>query len=139
MEISIKKKQLHIGRQTKTKKAIVDILSKNCCLLHKNELIEEIKKQKITPNRSTIYRELKTLEKNDFISKSTILGNDYYEILQDHHHHHIICLKCNKIESFNACKYNLIVNEIKNKIHGFAEIKNHSFELFGICNYCNKK
>lgn len=127
-----------IGRQTKTKKAILNILSKNKCLLSKKELVKELEKQKITPNRSTIYRELKFLEKNNIILKNIILGSDYYEMAQNNHHH-IICLKCNKIENFDICKYNLVIKNLKNKIQEFAQITNHSFELFGICNSCNKK
>jgi len=126
-------------RQTKIRKAIINALISSNCLLNKNQLLEKLKSQKIKPDRSTIYRELKSLENNNIILKNNILGTDYYEILDKHHHHHIVCLKCNKIKSFDICKYKSIINKLKDQIQDFAIIKNHSFELFGICNSCNKK
>jgi len=134
MKIALKKIQFPIGRQTKIKKAIINILSENSCLLHKNELIKNLKNQKIIPNRSTIYRELKTLEKNNIIKRSIILGNDYYEISKDHHHH-IICLKCNKISK--VVMNNHLENQEKQitKKTKFDIIK-HSLEFYGYCSAC---
>ena len=84
------------GRLTKTKKAILDVLSQNHCLLSKQELVEKLKVKKIKPDRSTIYRELQFLTTNNIIIKNTIAGIDYYEIQQDHHHH-LVCVSCNSI------------------------------------------
>jgi Fur family transcriptional regulator, ferric uptake regulator len=122
------------GRLTKTKKAIVDVLSEKHCLLAKAELVEKLKTKKINPDRSTVYRELRFLTKNNVIIKNTISGTDYYEIPDDHHHH-LVCLSCNSI-----CKVE-IGNHLEKQEKQIAKknkftITNHSLEFYGYCHKC---
>lgn len=122
------------GRMTKTKKAIINFLSENHCLLSKQELIEKLKANKIKPNRSTIYRELQFLTKNNIVIKNTIAGVDYYEIPQDHHHH-LVCMKCNSINKVE------IGNHLEKQEKQIAKqnkfnIINHSLEFYGHCHKC---
>jgi len=122
------------GRLTKTKKAIVDVLSQNHCLLSKQELVEKLKVRKIKPDRSTIYRELQFLTKNNIIIKNTIAGVNYYEIPKDHHHH-LVCLSCNSINRVE------IGNHLERQEKQIAKqnkfnIINHSLEFYGYCPAC---
>jgi len=122
------------GRLTKTRKAIIDVLSENCCLLTKATLIEKLKTKKIKPNRSTIYRELQFLTKKNIVIKNTLAGVDYYEIPQDHHHH-LVCLGCGLISKIE------IGNHLKKQEKQIAEqnnfnIVNHSLEFYGYCHKC---
>jgi Fe2+ or Zn2+ uptake regulation protein len=122
------------GRLTKIKKALIDVLFTNHCLLSKQELVEKLKVKKIKPDRSTIYRELQFLTKNNIILKNTIAGVDYYEIPQDHHHH-LVCLSCNSITKVE------IGNHLKKQEKQIAKqnnfnIINHSIEFYGYCHKC---
>lgn len=122
------------GRLTKTKKAIIDVLSENHCLLAKAELVEKLETKKINPDRSTIYRELRFLTKNNVIIKNTILGVDYYEIPQDHHHH-LVCMRCDSISKVE------IGNHLEKQEKQIAKqnkfnIINHSLEFYGYCRKC---
>jgi Fur family ferric uptake transcriptional regulator len=124
------------GRLTKLKKAIIEILSKECCLLSRQELIARLNKQKVNPDRSTIYRELLNLSKNSIIIHSHILGKDYYEIPRKHHHH-LICVNCRKISQIEfghplAKQEKLIAR--KNNFN----IINHLLEFYGYCHACQK-
>lgn len=124
------------GRLTKTKKAIIDVLSEKHCLLSKQELLEKLKTKKIQPNRSTTYRELQFLMKNNIIIKNTIAGIDYHEIPQDHHHH-LVCMGCNsisKIEIGNHLEKQEKYIVKQNKFN----IINHSLEFYGYCHNCQK-
>lgn len=125
------------GRLTKNKKAIIDVLSENYCLLSKQKLVEKLKEKKIKPDRSTIYRELQFLTKNSVIIKNTISGTDYYEILQDHHHH-LVCMSCNSINRVE------IGNHLEKQEKQIAKqnkfnIINHSLEFYGYCHKCTGK
>jgi len=122
------------GRLTKTKKAIIDILSQNHCLLSKQALIERLKVLNINPDRSTIYRELQFLTKNNIVINNTIAGVDYFEIPQDHHHH-LVCLTCGEISQIN------IGNHLEEQEKQIAKqnkfnIINHSLEFYGYCHKC---
>jgi Fe2+ or Zn2+ uptake regulation protein len=126
--------QLSGGRLTKIKKAIIDILSENHCLLAKVELVEKLKTKKINPDRSTIYRELQALTKNNIIIKNTLAGIDYYEIPQDHHHH-LVCINCNSISKIK------IGNHLERQEKQIAKknkfnVVNHSLEFYGYCHKC---
>jgi len=125
------------GRLTKTKKAIIDVLSQNHCLLSKQKMVEKLKAKKIKPDRSTIYRELKFLTKNNIIIKNTIAGIDYYEIPDDHHHH-LVCMSCNSISKVE------IGNHLEKQEKQIAKqnqfnIINHSLEFYGYCPKCQAK
>jgi Fur family transcriptional regulator, ferric uptake regulator len=129
-----KNKPFSVGRLTKIKKAIIDILSENHCLLSKAELINKLNSIKINPNRSTIYRELQFLTKSGIIIKNTISGIDYYEIPKDHHHH-LVCLGCNRIDKVK------ITNQLEKQEKQIAKqnnfnIINHSLEFYGYCRKC---
>jgi len=122
------------GRLTKAKKAIIDVLSENHCLLAKADLVEKLKAKNIKPDRSTTYRELKFLTKNNIVIKNTIAGVDYYEIPDDHHHH-LVCLGCNSISKVK------IGNQLEKQEKQIAKqnkfnIINHSLEFYGYCHKC---
>ncbi len=122
------------GRLTKTKKAIIDILSENHCLLSKQEMVEKLKIKKIRPDRSTIYRELQFLTKNNIVIKNMIAGIDYYEIAQDHHHH-LICMSCNSISKVEIGNH-LEKQEKQIARQNKFNIINHSLEFYGLCQRC---
>ena len=122
------------GRLTKIKKAIIDVLSESECLLTKNDLIKKLQAKKINPNRSTIYRELQFLTKNNIIVKNTILGVDHYEIPQEHHHH-LVCLGCQKIDKIKLDNH-LHKQEQQIAQQNKFNIINHSLEFNGYCHQC---
>ena len=122
------------GRLTHIKKAIVDVLSEKHCFLSKQALNETLRRKKIKPDRSTMYRELHFLIQNNIIIKNTIAGVDYYEIPQDHHHH-LVCMHCHAISKVE------IGNHLKNQEKEIAEhnkftVINHSLEFYGYCQKC---
>lgn len=122
------------GRLTKIKKAIVDILTESHCLLSKPDLVEKLKAKKITPDRSTIYRELQFLIKKNIIVKNTIARVDYYEIPQDHHHH-LVCVNCKSIRRVEMGNH-LEKQEKQIAKQNKFNIINHSLEFYGYCHKC---
>jgi Fur family ferric uptake transcriptional regulator len=109
-------------------------MSNEECLISSNDLLSQLKMLNVNPNRSTIYRELQFLTKNNVIIKNTISGVDYYEMPHDHHHH-LVCMGCNsiiKVEISNHLEKQEKQIAKQNKFN----IINHSLEFYGYCNKC---
>lgn len=124
------------GRLTKIRKAIIDILLKQNCFLSNAEIVIRLNRLKLHPDRSTIFRELGYLVKNQIIIKTVISGINYFEITQDHHHH-LICLDCESIVRVDMGNHlekqeKLIARQNNFKITG------HSLEFYGRCRNCKK-
>jgi Fur family ferric uptake transcriptional regulator len=122
------------GRITKLRKGILQILSNDDCLISQADLLLKLKKIKLSPNRSTIFRELLFLSKNNIVIKNTISGIDYYEMANDHHHH-LVCLKCNLISKVEADDH-LEKQEKQILKNNKFIIINHSLEFYGYCHNC---
>jgi Fe2+ or Zn2+ uptake regulation protein len=123
------------GRLTKIRKEIVQILLAEDCLVSSAKLLTYLNKLKLSPNRSTIFRELLFLTNKQIVVKNNISGVDYYEIPCEHHHHHLICLKCKAISKVE------IVDQLKEQEQQIAKqnkfkIVNHSLEFYGYCRKC---
>lgn len=122
------------GRITKIRKETVRILLEANCLLSQADILVRLRKRKIHPNRSTIFRELLFLAKNHITIKNTISDINYYEIPQDHHHH-LVCLGCNAISKVELGNHLAAQEKIIAKQKKFTII-NHSLEFYGYCRKC---
>lgn len=129
-------------RITKIRKEIIKILNqKEHVLICSRDILKKLKVNRILADRTTVYRELKFLVKNNFVCEIMFRdGLTRYELLINHHHH-LFCLDCKKIEEI-ATKDQiepLLLEEKKiSKKTGFL-IKNHNLEFYGLCNKCIKK
>jgi len=123
-------------RITKTRIGILKVLfsSKNpvSAMCIKNLLT----KQKIDANKTTIYRELDFLLKNEVIESVKLDEKmTMYEICSGHHHH-VKCTTCNKIFEIEL---NEDITKHEKKIFEKTGVKvlNHILEFFGTCKSCN--
>ncbi len=138
------------GRITKIRSALIEIMLDEDCLISSPKLLFGLKKIKLEPNRSTIYRELKFLHKNNIITKNIIAGHNYYEINSNyknfvnktsalnrkhHHHHHLICLKCHLILRVEMENHLERQEEELSRKNNF-NIVNHSLDFHGYCQKC---
>jgi Fur family transcriptional regulator, ferric uptake regulator len=121
-------------RLTKARKAIIEILIQSPCLLSTSDIIAKLKLRKILPDRSTMYRELVFLAKNNIITKNTIAHKDYFELPTDHHHH-LVCTNCNSIKKVIIGKHLHRQEKQLEKENEFV-ITNHSIEFYGLCRNC---
>lgn len=91
---------------------------------------------KIIPHisRTTVYNNLKALEKANIIKAITITGEDetrYDAVVEPHHH--FVCEKCGKIYDIDICCNNFL----KKNIEGHSI--NSVYAYFkGICKECTK-
>jgi Fur family ferric uptake transcriptional regulator len=59
--------------------------------------------------------------------------------LSKNHHHHITCTFCGTVEDFESISVERELKKIAATTSHFRQIKDHSLELFGVCNSCTTK
>lgn len=123
MEELLKKNNLKI---TKQRLEILDIINKlDIEATNKNIL------NKINIDKSTVYRTIETLLKNNILETSINYKNELYYQIKKEHKHYIKCIKCHQKEEINICP----VEDLEKK--GF-KIITHKIEIDGICNKCTE-
>jgi Fe2+ or Zn2+ uptake regulation protein len=97
-----------------------------------NDIASSLSHENLSPNKTTIYRNLEKLEADGAIKKVLLSDQkQYWEKAQTnaHYHFHLICNLCKKIEcrEFN-----------KTLDLGFTDflIQKSEFNLFGLCKQC---
>ncbi len=116
---------------------ILDVMGGNDKPLAVSDLQELIKKEKVSANKVTLYRELDFLKMNNVIQEVYLGDNKkYYELSSRSHHHHVICVKCKKTNDFIVNENKNLINKALKQAGDFAKITNHSFEFFGVCKSC---
>jgi Fur family ferric uptake transcriptional regulator len=104
------------------------------------DLQKLLKAEKLIVNKTTVYRELNSLKKEGIVLEIQLKGNKrWYELSARDHHHHIICVKCDKVEDFEGCDSENLVNKALKQAPNFAQITNHTVDFFGLCKSCAKK
>ncbi len=91
----------------------------------------------LNANKTTIYREMETLEVKGFIvSVSFDDGVKRYELSNLGHHHHLVCLNCNTVKDLMiADDFHKEEKQISTK-EKFTVLK-HNLDFYGICAKCN--
>ena len=90
-------------------------------------------------NKTSIYRELEFLLKQEFIQEADFGdGTKRYELKDLKHHHHLICIRCKKVQdvSFNE---DLGWEEKRIKKNHKFQVLRHDLEFFGYCQNCQYK
>ena len=123
---------------TKQRKIIIDILlSSRKHLMTAGQIYEEVRKNNLPLNFSTVYRNLETLLECGLIKKVSLQdGTASYEYNRHDHHHHLICLHCNDAEMIDYCPYDEINRHIEEHTKFFPV--EHRFEIYGYCEKCRE-
>ncbi len=87
-------------------------------------------------NLTTLYRNIESLREKQILAPVSLASRDRgYELSSLKHHHHIICEECGKVSDIEKCFAGQIQSSLL-KQSGFAEIKRHALEFFGVCKTC---
>jgi len=123
---------------TKTRTLLVKIFQRDRLPLTELEIRDRLFKAGAKVNKTTVYRELAHLKKNNLIKEIEFGdGKKRYELASGKHHHHLVCTACNKIdEIYTDNDMNLIEKQIIRQKR--FKIQNHSLEFFGVCESCVK-
>jgi Fur family ferric uptake transcriptional regulator len=125
-------------RLTKVGKAILTLLEKTCKPLAPLEIQAALAKQGLVVNKTTIYRQLDSLQSQDLLEEILFPGRVKHYELRGPHHHHLICLHCQAVEDV-VLRNDLAVEEAHlSKDSGFKIMK-HYLEFFGLCRVCQQQ
>ena len=126
-----------IKRKTTISKHVLEILTESHHPLSVSQLMKLLKKQKLHPNKTTIYRLMEKLVLDGSVSLITAKnGTSYYEHTNQDHHH-FFCDSCDKVFCLPACA--LDVNNIDVSAYlpnKKFKIKDQNFNIYGTCEPC---
>lgn len=100
------------------------------------ELYRRLRKRYPTMSLSTVYKNLETLEKNGFVSRTPTRNSiARYDANQDPHHH-LVCRLCDRVEDWYTDKS--ILETAGKGIRGFA-VESCQIHFYGVCGECREK
>jgi len=130
MDNFLRRAKLSGLRQTPTLQKMISQLSGAQQPLSVQNLIANLK-----VNKTTVYRELKSLINRHLVSEVEFGdGKKRYELVSDHHHH-LICEKCHSVEDIRFTD-DLSEKEQFIKTKTKFSVQRHNLEFFGLCKRC---
>ncbi|HLS35975.1 MAG TPA: Fur family transcriptional regulator [Bacillota bacterium] len=85
-----------------------------------------------TMSFDTVYRNLNLYEALEILEATTLQGEKHYRFkCSPKHHHHFICNDCGSTKKLPICP----MDEAENLLGGYT-IKDHKFEVYGLCPEC---
>ncbi len=125
-------------RITRTRRAVLDILSTSRVLLSADDLRRALAARELRVNKTTVYRELSFLKGRGLVHEIHFGdGTVRYRLCPDTHHHHVICLNCKRAEEV-ALEGDLRELEADiGQAKGF-QVLHHTLEFFGLCPDCHR-
>lgn len=102
------------------------------------EVYELVSQQAPEIGFATVYRFLRTLTENGFVTEVRMRGLPArYEWASKEHHDHLTCVECGKICEFENDQIEELQKKIAREL-GF-ELTDHILELYGRCSDCRLK
>jgi len=124
---------------TKVRKNVLKLLFDTEHPISAPELLERLSSNKITINKTTLYRELTFLLEQNVITEVTLNTQvQHYELKHLDHHHHLVCSDCGDISKIEADEIEKSIKKLESTVkrNGFF-IQNHQLEFFGVCSKCH--
>lgn len=126
------------ARLTNVRQNMVAIFSQTKTPLSAMDILQQLKKRKLTVNKTTVYRELTFLLQGKIITALALdREQKRYELLAEHHHH-LICQNCRTVEEVDFPEIEKLLSSVEKKLkkkNKFSKIL-HSLEFFGVCSKC---
>ena len=124
-------------RLTEPRRVILDYIHDKGDHLTAEEIISHVHGHFPNINKSTIYRTLELLEKNECVFKSESMDRTIYHHAEEGHHHHLVCGKCGKTLDCDEDIFSPIEKTIEKKL-GFQVSFKH-LVMNGLCKECRRK
>jgi Fur family transcriptional regulator, ferric uptake regulator len=131
---SLKKKGY---RSSGLREAVLTILKQNIGPITISVLTSGLEKLSLKPNKTSIYREMDTLLKEQVIEEFDLgEGKKRYELKPAKgHHHHLICTNCGKVECLEMdSDLEKLTKQIEHNTK--YTISKHNLDFEGLCPTC---
>ena len=122
-------------RLTQPRRLILDYIHDKGDHLTAEEIISYVHEKFPRINKSTIYRTMELLEKNDCVFKSESMDRAIYHHAEEGHHHHLVCSKCGKTIDCEEDLFAPVERSLGDK-YGFSVDFKHVV-MSGLCERCN--
>jgi Fur family ferric uptake transcriptional regulator len=124
-------------RLTQPRRVILEYIHDKGNHLTAEEIIDFVHDKTPRVNKSTIYRTLELLEKNECVFRSESNNRTIYHHAEEGHHHHLVCRKCGKTVDCEEDIFVPIEKALQEK-YGFRIDFKHVV-MNGFCESCRKK
>ncbi len=118
--------------------SILEALHEGRAHVSAQEVFEAVSEKYPEIGFATVYRFLRTLTENSFVTEVRMGGLPArYELTPKSHHDHLTCISCGKICEFE----NSHIEDLQEKVarqFGFR-LTSHVLELYGVCADCQKQ
>lgn len=122
------------ARITRARSAILDAVFSHKTPLSAPKILKKLEKKGLKVNKTTVYRELSFLVKNNILQEVFIKPSIiHYESAFLPHHHHLICDNCGDVKEIKMNEKLLLGSVPKTDF----TIKRHNLEFFGLCVNCD--
>jgi Fe2+ or Zn2+ uptake regulation protein len=124
-------------RLTTLRKAVLKELDLARKPLSAADIMDRLERQGLKPHKTSVYREINFLLKQQIIIKITFgEKQDLFELAEMKHHHHAACQSCGEIEDIDCSSG---IKEIERKLssRGF-KVNFHLVEFIGLCRKCGQ-
>ncbi len=102
------------------------------------ELYEKVSEIDSSLGFATVYRFLRELADNNFVTEVRVGGHpSRYELTPREHHDHLTCTTCGNICEFENDKIEQL--QLQVAAHFGFQLTGHVLELYGVCPACQKK
>lgn len=91
-------------------------------------------------NKTTVYRELEFLKKQDLIREVPVSSSAiYYESALQDHHHHLVCGNCSMIVEVETNELEEHITKLEDSVakNKHFTVESHALEFFGRCANCS--
>ena len=124
-------------RQTPLLKSVLSILAESHQPISVPSLQQKLAAQKITPNKTTLYRMLEKLTEEGVVERLLLDPKVAYYELKTHHHHHFRCDNCDEIRCLSDPELETQIHALEDKLKSSGlKIKDHHFSFSGSCDDC---
>lgn len=113
------------------KSTIIQLLERQH-LLSVSGVLQALKKQGKSYNKTSVYRALDQLLAEGMVCRHHTSETEASYELREHHHAHLVCESCGSVET-GPCQYTQ-----PKRLKNFS-VRHHHLTLFGICRQCKNK
>jgi Fur family ferric uptake transcriptional regulator len=106
-------------------------------------LLEALAQAKLTPNKTTLYREIETLLAEGLIEQVPVASGSaqiYKGVTKQGHYHHVVCTNCSKVIDVEVPAVESALYQAEQELGKKAQfsITGHTLTFSGTCNGCSQ-
>lgn len=123
-------------RRTRVRQAVLAFFAAQKSPLGIPNIVLALQQRGISVNKTSVYRELATLERAGIVSPVSFGdGIIRYELARKEHHHHAVCLSCRSVLEIPLSNE---IEKIEKRIAVKTQfhVQRHELEFFGMCKKC---